>query len=63
MSNGNNHSRRKFIQQTAIAGAGLPLAGPLRIFAQTNNKEMMSNIKSRGYAGKDYSRQNGAVEL
>ena len=48
------NSRRKFIQQTGIAGAGLVLAGPLQIFAQTNNKTLMAeNIKSRGYAGKD----------
>lgn len=47
-------TRRKFIQQAGIAGAGLMLAGPLTIFAQTNNKKnMKKNIKSRGYAGKD----------
>ncbi len=47
-------TRRKFIQQAGIAGAGLMLAGPLQIFAQTNNKiNMKKNIKSRGYAGKD----------
>ncbi|KUJ50046.1 NAD(P)-dependent alcohol dehydrogenase [Chryseobacterium sp. JAH] len=54
MSNHNDPSRRKFIIQTGIAGAGLMLAGSLSIFAQTNNKKNMSkNIKSRGYAGKD----------
>jgi len=53
MSNDNNNSRRKFIQQAGLAGAGLMLAGPLDIFAQTNNTAMNKNIKSRGYAGKD----------
>ncbi|RYY37817.1 MAG: twin-arginine translocation signal domain-containing protein, partial [Sphingobacteriaceae bacterium] len=54
MSNDNNRSRRKFIQQTAIAGAGLALAEPLQVFAQANNKMAINqNIKSRGYAGKD----------
>jgi len=51
--NSNQNSRRKFIQQTAIASAGLILAGPLQFFAQTNNKTMSKNIKSKGYAGKD----------
>ncbi|MCY0970471.1 twin-arginine translocation signal domain-containing protein [Chryseobacterium wangxinyae] len=31
MSEQNNNSRRRFIQQTAIAGAGLALAGPLNL--------------------------------
>lgn len=47
-------SRRKFIQQAGIAGAGLALVGPLQIFAQNNHQKTMSkNIKSKGYAGKD----------
>lgn len=45
-------SRRKFIQQTVMATAGLVLAGPIQIFAQTANAK---NIKSRGYAAKDAS--------
>jgi len=50
-----NSSRRKFIHQTSIAGAGLILANPL-IFFQANNKRTMDkNIKSRGYAAKDAS--------
>lgn len=54
MSTDNHSSRRKFIQQTAIASAGLALAGPLQLFSQTNNnKTMAKNIISRGYAGKD----------
>jgi uncharacterized zinc-type alcohol dehydrogenase-like protein len=53
MSNDNNKSRRKFIQQAGIAGAGLVLAGPLQIFGQDNETMVGNNIKSRGYAGKD----------
>lgn len=50
----NSKSRRQFIQQTAIAGAGLILAGPLETFSQTNKStKMLTNIKSKGYAGKD----------
>jgi alcohol dehydrogenase (NADP+)/uncharacterized zinc-type alcohol dehydrogenase-like protein len=53
MSNNSNNSRRKFIQQTAIAGAGIMLANPIALFSQTNNTKIMSTIKSKGYAGKD----------
>lgn len=54
MSTDNNRSRRKFIQQAGIVGAGLALAGPLQVFAKINNETMMrNNIKSRGFAGKD----------
>lgn len=46
--------RRKFIQQAAMAGAGIMLANPLQILSQTNNhKNMSTNTKSKGYAGKD----------
>ena len=48
----NQSSRRNFIQQTAMAGAGLMLAGPLQNFAQT---AVAKNIRSRGYAAKDAS--------
>jgi uncharacterized zinc-type alcohol dehydrogenase-like protein len=52
--NNKQPSRRKFIQQTAMAGAGILLANPLQLFSQTNNSTIMSkNIKSKGYAGKD----------
>ncbi|WES98143.1 NAD(P)-dependent alcohol dehydrogenase [Chryseobacterium arthrosphaerae] len=58
--NNNQNSRRKFIQQTALAGAGLILLNPLDILAQNNpSKNMSKNIKSRGYAGKD---ENGKLE-
>lgn len=50
------HSRRKFILQTAIAGAGLSLAGSPRLFAQTKSALATGkNIKSKGYAAKDVS--------
>lgn len=57
--NGNhrhNGSRRKFIQQTAMAGAGLMLTDPLQVISQSNNHQTMSkNIKSKGYAARDAS--------
>jgi len=45
MKNNNNSSRRRFIQQTAMAGAGLMIANPLRMFAQT--PPMTKNITTR----------------
>ncbi|CAN5798078.1 NAD(P)-dependent alcohol dehydrogenase [soil metagenome] len=54
MKDNNETSRRKFIQQTAMAGAGLILANTLPVFSQTNKSTNMSNnIKSKGYAGRD----------
>jgi uncharacterized zinc-type alcohol dehydrogenase-like protein len=52
-----NQSRRKFVQQTALAGAGILLAGPLDIFAQAGSTSAPSakTIKSKGYAAKDAS--------
>ena len=47
-------NRRKFIQQTALTGAGVMLTSPLQVFSQTNNL-MNSNIKSKGYAARDKS--------
>jgi alcohol dehydrogenase (NADP+)/uncharacterized zinc-type alcohol dehydrogenase-like protein len=57
MEENNDQSRRKFIQQTAMAGAGLILASPLQLFSQTNNntKNMSKNIRSKGYAARDKS--------
>lgn len=52
MKHNNQLSRRKFIQQTSLAGAGLMLASPLQIFARTADAK---NIKSKGYAAKDAS--------
>ncbi|MGY0034780.1 twin-arginine translocation signal domain-containing protein [Pedobacter sp. NJ-S-72] len=53
-----NNSRRKFIQQTAIAGAGAMLVNPFALFSQSNKSKMMSKIKSKGYAGKDEQGKN-----
>jgi len=56
MEKQNNISRRKFIQQTAIAGTGLMLAGTINIGAQKNERKIMSqNTKSKGYAATDTS--------
>lgn len=49
-----NHSRRKFIQQTTLAGVGLVLANPIQLFSQSKNlNEMSNNIQSKGFAGND----------
>ncbi len=36
-------SRRKFLQQTALAGAGLMFTNPVTIFSQINNSPIMNN--------------------
>jgi len=50
-------SRRRFIQQSTLFGAGVFLSNPIQLFSQTNkinNKTNMSKrIESKGYAGKD----------
>lgn len=52
----NNTSRRKFIQQSGVLGAGVMLAGTSQLFSQTNKPNNMSNnIKSKGYAARDTS--------
>lgn len=48
-------SRRKFIQQTAIAGAGMMLAEQITLFADTHTNVMNQNILAKGYAAKDVS--------
>lgn len=54
MERNSNSSRRKFIQHSAVLGAGLVLANPLRVFSQTDHlNSMVNNIKSKGFAGKD----------
>lgn len=61
MDNNTDKSRRKFIQQTSLAGAGLLLTNPLGMFAQSADSQknklenMNKNIKSKGYAAKDSS--------
>lgn len=52
----NNSSRRKFIQQSAVIGAGLMVSSPFQVFSKDNNSDKMSkNIRSKGYAAKDDS--------
>lgn len=54
MKQSNQSSRRKFIHQTAVTGAGFMLADPLHLFSQINQStNMTNNIKARGFAGKD----------
>jgi uncharacterized zinc-type alcohol dehydrogenase-like protein len=53
MESNDHSSRRKFIQQSAVVGAGLMLADPLQILAQTDQKITPNNIKSKGFAAKD----------
>jgi uncharacterized zinc-type alcohol dehydrogenase-like protein len=52
----NINSRRKFIQQNLMAGAGFMLTKSLKLYNQNNNiNNMSNNIKSKGYASKDAS--------
>ena len=60
MSFPKNHSRRKFIQQTAIAGTGLILTISLHLFARQNSNTMSTTTPSKGYARKD---ENGTLKL
>jgi len=49
-----HQSRRKFILQASLVGAGVLLANPIQLFSKTNKKYSMSkNINSKGYAGND----------
>lgn len=58
MSDTKNPNRRTFIQQTTLAGAGIMLASPLKLFSQTTNTlDMSSNISSKGYAGRNEERK------
>lgn len=50
----NDRSRRKFIKQTSMAGAGVLLASSMPAFSKTSKTTDM-NIKSIGYAAKDSS--------
>jgi uncharacterized zinc-type alcohol dehydrogenase-like protein len=40
MQDNNHSSRRQFIHQSAMAGAGLMLAGPLQVFSQSNHQSV-----------------------
>src|SRR6266550_8659543 len=58
MKQEHNESRRQFIQQSAVLGAGIILAGPAtqRLFAQGNQRPNPSNtVASKGYASRDTS--------
>ncbi|RYC53317.1 molecular chaperone GroES [Flagellimonas olearia] len=58
MKSGKQQSRRGFIQQSAMTGAGLMLSGPIPLFAQhthSKNTTMKKNITSKGYAAFDAS--------
>ncbi|KQT20962.1 molecular chaperone GroES [Chryseobacterium sp. Leaf405] len=59
MKDKNQLSRRKFILQSTMAGAGIMLASPISLFSQLNKSNNMSNIKSKGYAGRD---EKGKIE-
>ena len=62
--NKKQQSRRKFIQQGVIAGAGLMIANPIQLFSQTDKStNMSSNIKSKGYAGRNTSDKLGPWEF
>jgi uncharacterized zinc-type alcohol dehydrogenase-like protein len=58
MKQEHDESRRQFIQQSAVLGAGIILAGPAtqRLFAQGNQRPNPSNtVASKGYAARDTS--------
>ena len=50
----NDTSRRKFIKKSIVLGAGVALANTPKLFSQQNKENSMNtNVKSKGYAGKD----------
>ncbi|RSK39056.1 alcohol dehydrogenase catalytic domain-containing protein [Mangrovimonas spongiae] len=66
-----SHSRRQFIQTSAIAGAGMVLGGTMKAFADestnaenhTSMIDITKNIKTRGYAATDESGQLSPYEF
>lgn len=57
----NNHSRRKFIQQSVMLVAGVMLTGTSKLFAEDYKKIIMiQNITSKGNAAKDNSGKSGS---
>jgi alcohol dehydrogenase (NADP+)/uncharacterized zinc-type alcohol dehydrogenase-like protein len=48
-------SRRSFIQKSALIGAGLSLAGPINLFANSSSLLRKETIQSKGYAAFDES--------
>lgn len=56
MNQEKNISRREFIQQSAVLGTGIMLAGTSRLSAEENQeKKMLQNIASKGCAARDNS--------
>lgn len=53
MKDHSQSSRRKFIQQTAVASAGLMLGNSFETLSKDGIESVSRNIKSRGYAGRD----------
>ena len=53
-------SRRDFLQQTALAGAGLMVANPLNLFSQTNFSNSNNINKTNEITGK---RKLGTLEV
>lgn len=50
----NDTSRRKFIKKSIVLGAAVALANPPTLFSQQNKENSMNtNVKSKGYAGKE----------
>jgi len=48
---GDNTSRRKFIQKSSVLAAGVIMANQTQIFSQQKKISMSTNIKSKGYSG------------
>ena len=56
MKTSKNISRRKFVQQSAVLGTGIMLAGNAALSArQAKGGNMSQNFKSKGYAATDTS--------
>jgi len=57
-------SRRAFLQQSAVLGAGLTLSNPIQLFSSDIRKDQkLATIKTRGYAAKDESGKLGPWEF
>jgi alcohol dehydrogenase (NADP+) len=58
MKQEHNQSRREFIQQSAVLGTGIILAGlgGQRLFAEGNQRpNLLKTVASKGYAARDAS--------
>lgn len=63
-NNNGKHSRRSFLQRSAMAGAGIVVGGTMKAFGSENTNtntetidmiDVTKNIKTKGYAAKDES--------